>query len=84
MPILRHKPAQADRRSKGALEVMCLAIVKRLPGLEGTRYVEVVEIELDDEGINWRMGTINPPLSLDDWKRAEDAIEAWRLRFQLA
>ena len=84
MPILRRKPAQVDRRSKGALEAMCLAIVKRLPGLERTRHVEVIEIEFDDEGTNWRMGSISPPLSLNDWKRAEGAIDPWRLRFQLA
>ena len=84
MAIVRQNPAQVDRRSKGALEAMCLAIVKRLPGLERTQYVEVVEIEFDDEGTNWRMGSISPPLNLDDWKRAEEAIDPWRLRFQLA
>ena len=84
MAILRQKPAHVDRRSKAALEAMCLSVVRRLPGLERTRYVEVVEIELDDEGTNWRMGSIDPPFSLDDWKRAEEALQAWRLRFQLA
>ena len=62
---------------------MCVAIVKRLQGLERTQHVEIIEINLAD-GTNWRMGSIRPPTSLDDWKRAEEALEPWRTRFQLA
>jgi hypothetical protein len=82
----RTKPEQVSTRSLSAIEELCVAVARRLSGLGGVRRIEVLEIVGDPEGRNWRVGKveISPPLSPDDQKRIEDALEPWRHRFKLA
>jgi len=81
---LRTKPEPIPTRSKLALEALSLSIARRLPGLQRVRRVEVVETAADPEGINWRIGKTDPALSAADYRRIQEALEAWRRRFQLA
>lgn len=82
----RAKPPQAATRSRDALEAMCLAVVRRLPGLARVRHVAVIEIAAPEGEPNWHIGEvdISPALSDADRKKVDEAILSWRRRFRLA
>src|SRR4051812_29603740 len=82
----REKPTQVATRSLSAIEDLCIAVARRLPGLDAVRRVEVLEPSGDPEGRKWRIGEIDidPPLDPADRRRVEAALEPWRKRFRLA
>jgi hypothetical protein len=81
----RMPPQQVATRSKSALEAMCVALVRRLDGLEGVRRVEVVPLEGGGDS-NWQIGSveIEPPLGEAGRTRVDEAVAAWRQRFRLS
>lgn len=82
----RNPPLQIATRSRSALEAMCIAVVRRLAGLEAVSHVTVLEIEAPDGEPNWDIGpiTIAPPLAEADRQRVEAALASWRERFRLS
>jgi hypothetical protein len=82
----RRRPEQLATRSSMALEAMCFAIVRRLPGMSRVKGVEVLQVMGDAEEGNWRSGKvdIDPPLDQADRQRVEAALKSWRHRFRLA
>jgi len=81
----RMPPQQVATRSKSALEAMCVAVVRRLDGLDQVRHVEVLPLDGDDDS-NWRIGEveIDPPLGEAGRQRIEAALAGWRQRFRLS
>lgn len=80
----RRRPEQLATRSSMALEALCFAIVRRLPGMGQIRSVQVLEIVDDAQGRNWQAGEIDPPPDFADRQRVDAALESWRHRFKLA
>ena len=82
----RTPPRQVATRSRSALEAMCIAVVRRLAGLEAVRHVAVIEIEAPAHEPNWDVGevAISPPLGEADRRRVETALQLWRQRFRLS
>ena len=82
----RNPPQQIATRSRSALEAMCVAVVRRVSGLESVSHVAIVEIEAPDGKPNWEVGTIAivPPLAEADRRRIEAALASWRQRFRLS
>ena len=82
----RSVPRQIATRSRSALEAMCVAVVRRLPGLEGVRHVAVEPLEAGMGEPNWTIGevSVTPPIDEAGRERVEAALSSWRHRFRLA
>lgn len=75
--------AGAPVRSEAAICAMCVAVLRRTPSLGFVTGVEVRRIE-QASGPNWDLDSIFPHPSRAQWQTAVDAIQPWRLRFNLA
>jgi hypothetical protein len=83
---LDHVPVEKPTRTKTALEFLCATVLDRVLEERQIEFVTIRPIPRSEAGRNWAVDTIStrPAISRRDRERAEQVLDRWRDRFDLA